>query len=92
MKNDVACTTTFSDMQFYFKYLSRFERGYDSPEPLSDDRTNQIDQVVNVNSYETSNLDNMTNEVPPQDSNNENKNKEHEKNLSSIIQNERKYV
>ena len=34
--------------------------------------------MVNANSSETSNLDNIINEMPPQDSNNANKNKEHE--------------
>ena len=48
---------------------------YNSPEPLLDEIINPSDQVVNVNSSETSNLDNMTNEVPPQDINDANKNK-----------------
>ena len=34
--------------------------------------------MVNANSPETSNLEKMTSEVTPQDSNNQNKNKEHE--------------
>ena len=77
VENYVARTTTVSDMQF-FKYFSRFERGSNSPEPLSDKNNNTSDQAVNVDSSETSNLENMTNEVPPQDSSDANKNKEHE--------------
>ena len=69
VKNDVARTTTVSDMQFVFKYFSRFERGYNAPEPLAEETINTSDQVVNVNCSETSNLDNITNEVPPQDIN-----------------------
>ena len=67
-----------SDKQKFFKYFSSYEIGYNSPEPLSDERINPIDQVVNANSSETSNLNNMDNEVPPQDSSDANKNKEHE--------------
>ena len=59
----------------FSKYCSRFESGYNSPEPLADERTYPSDQVVNANSPKTSNLNNTTNEVPPQDSNDENKNK-----------------
>ena len=55
-----------------------FERCSNSPEPLSDKNINPIDQVINENSSETSNLYNMTSEVPQQDSNGANKNKEHE--------------
>ena len=77
VKNYVARTTTVSDMQF-FKYFSRFERGSNSPEPLSDKNNNTSDQAVNVDSSETSNLENMTNELPQQDSKDVNKNKEHE--------------
>ena len=53
-----------SDKQKFFKYFSSYEIGYNSPEPLSDERIYPIDQVVNANSSETSNLDNITNEVP----------------------------
>ena len=79
VKIDVACTTTVSDMQKRFKYSSRFEIGSNSSEPLVDERIIPTDQVVNANSYETSNLDIMTNKVPPMDSNDANENKEHEK-------------
>ena len=65
-------------MQKQFKYCSRCERGYNSPEPLADEIINPSDQVFNSNSSETLNLGNMTNEVPAQDSNDENKNKENE--------------
>ena len=58
--------------------MSRYERVYNSPETLLDEIMNSSDQVVNVNSSETSNFDNMTNEVPSQESNDENKNKERE--------------
>ena len=64
-----------SDKQKFFKYFSSYEIGYNSPEPLSDERINPIDQVVNANSSETSNLDNITNEVPAKDGNYTNKNK-----------------
>ena len=43
-----------------------------------DKSINPSDHVVTVSSSETSNLDNTTNEMPPQDSNDSNKNKEHE--------------
>ena len=59
-------------MQF-FNYFSSFERGYNSPEPLSGDSIHTSDQAFNSNSSETLNLDNMSNEVPPQDSNDINK-------------------
>ena len=55
-----------------------FERGFKSPEPLADKILNPGDQEVNVNLSETSNLDSMTSEVPPQGSNDANKNKERE--------------
>ena len=64
-------------MQF-FKYRSSFERGSNSPEPLSDEGIHTSDQVVNMNTPKISNLDNTTNEVPPQYCNDANKNKEHE--------------
>ena len=59
-------------------YCSRFERGSNSPEPLSDASINPSDQLVNVNSPKTSNLDNTTKTFPSQDSNETNENKEHE--------------
>ena len=34
VKNDVTRTTTVSDMRFFFNYFPRYERGYNSPEPL----------------------------------------------------------
>ena len=40
-------------------YCSSFERGSNSPEPLEDEIINPSDQVVNANSPEISNLDNM---------------------------------
>ena len=55
-----------------------FERGSNSPGPLADDSINPSDHVVNYHLSETSNLDNMNNKVPPQDSNYANKNKERE--------------
>ena len=75
IEDDVACTTTFSDMQSFFKYWSMFKRGYNSHVPLVDEIINPSNQVVNANSSETLNLDKITNEVPPQDSNDSNKNK-----------------
>ena len=57
------------------KYCSSFERGSNSTKPLADESINPSDQVVNANSSETSNLYNMTSEVPQQDSNGANKNK-----------------
>ena len=42
-------------------YFSNFERSYNSLEPLADKSINPSDQLVNTNSSETSNLDNMTN-------------------------------
>ena len=68
MKNDVARTINVSDMQ-KIKYCSSFERGSNSTKPLADESINPSDQVVNKNSSETSNLENMENEVLPQDSN-----------------------
>ena len=55
--------------KFCFDYFSLFDRCSNSSEPLSDKIIITSDQVVNSNSYETSNLDNKTNTVPPQDSN-----------------------
>ena len=52
----------------FFKYCSRFEIGFNSPETVAYKRINPSDQVINENSSETSNLDNMTNEVPPKGS------------------------
>ena len=77
VKNNVARTTTVSDMQTFFNYWSRYERGYNSPELLADDIINPSNQVVNKYSYETSHLHNMTNEMPAQDGDGANKNKEH---------------
>ena len=77
VKNDFARTTTISDMRKKFKYWSRYEIVSNKPEPLVDEIINPSDQLFNANSSETWNLYNMTNEVPPQDSNNANKNKEH---------------
>ena len=51
---------------------------FNSPEPLAYEINNPSDQAVNANASEIAHLDNMTNEVPPQDINNANKNKEHE--------------
>ena len=68
VKNYVACTTTVSDMHF-FQVLLNVERGYNSLEPLADDNINPSEKVFNVNSSETSNLDNIINEVPPHDIN-----------------------
>ena len=87
MKNDVACTTTVNDMQEKFKYCSRYERGYNSPEPLADESIHPIVQVVNTSSSKTS-----TNGVPPQDSNNANKNKEHEMFYPISLKLKEKYV
>ena len=72
VKNDVTRTTTFSDMQ-KINYCSRYERGSNSTEPLSEEIINPTEQVVMVNSSETSNLNNMTNKVPAQESNDTNK-------------------
>ena len=49
----------------FFKYCSRFEIFYNSLETLAYKIINTSDHMVNVNSSETSNLDNITNEVPP---------------------------
>ena len=78
VKNYTAHTTTVSDMRIYFKYCSRYERVSNSPESLAYKIINTSNQVVNKNSSETSNLENLTNEVPVQDSNYANKNKKHE--------------
>ena len=61
----------------FFNFFSGFERGYNSPEPLEEESINPSDQLVNINSSEKSNFYNMSNEVPPRDSNDANKNKEH---------------
>ena len=74
VKKDVACTTTVSNIHF-FQVSVKVWKSYNSSEPLSDNIINPSDQVVNANSYESSNLYNMTNEVPPQDSNDANNNK-----------------
>ena len=76
----------------FFKYCSRFERGSNSPKPLPDESINPSDQVVNGNSSETSNFDNTANELPPQDSNDANKNKEHEYVCPLSIKLKEKYV
>ena len=78
VKNDVAFTTNIIDMRNNFKYFSIYEIGYNSLEYLSDEIINPSHQVVNENSSKTSKLDNITNEVHAQDSNDVNKNKEHE--------------
>ena len=62
-------------MQFVFNYWSSYDRGFNSPQPLADNKINANDHVVNVDSSETSNLDNMTNEVPSQYVNDANKKK-----------------
>ena len=69
-----------------------FEIYYNSPEPLAVDSINPSDHVVNVNSSETSNLDNMTNELPPKDSNDTNKNKEYENFCPLSFKFKEKYV
>ena len=74
------------------RYFSWYERFYNSPEPLSDEIIDTNDQMVNANSSRTSNLDNMTNEVPAQDSNDKNRKIIIQKCLSSIIQIDGKYV
>ena len=59
---------------------------------MEDEIINPSDQVVNSNYYETSNLDNMNNEMPPQDSTDANKNKEHENVCPLSFKLKEKYV
>ena len=50
-KNDFSRSTTVSDMQNLFNYCSWVERGSNSPETLADESIDDVDKVVNVNSF-----------------------------------------
>ena len=50
-KNDFSRSTTVSDMQNLFNYCSWVERGSNSHETLADEIIDDIDKVVNVNSF-----------------------------------------